>query len=84
LLIISHEVLQKLRGGFNGNGVVRIIDSHDDLYRLLPNGDIYVHWCQEGQERYTENGAYIGTLLKDCNHQPPQLNDNLLSTISRS
>lgn len=76
MLNISHYVLQALKREIGNKGVVKIIDENDDLYRLLPNGDIYVHWYQEGPFRYTSNGAYIGNLLNDCIRQPPQVIDN--------
>jgi len=47
MLIIGHDVLQKLWSKYGQEGAVEIIDCHEDKYRLLPNGDIYVHWRQE-------------------------------------
>jgi hypothetical protein len=63
MLIISHEVLQVLKREFGKKGTVRYVDSHGDLYRLLPNGDIYVHWCSEKSPKYSKSGARIGNLL---------------------
>lgn len=64
MLFISSDAyrsLSKVAGGIKAE--YRYVDEYDDLYRLLPNGDVYVHWLQENQEqRYSENGALIGNL----------------------
>jgi hypothetical protein len=63
MLIIPSEVYKFFANEFCGKALACQTES-GDLYRLLPDGRIFVHWQQDGPQRYTPEGAYIGNWYK--------------------
>jgi hypothetical protein len=61
MLFLPFEVNRYFKDVFDGRRSYSCVYA-DDLYTLMPSGDVYVHWLQEGPIKYTEKGAHIGKI----------------------
>lgn len=65
LYVDALSLIQLKQSAQDAEGVKTVIDSHGDLYKLLPSGNIYVHWHQGEQlngSYHTVKGYLVGRL----------------------
>lgn len=64
MLIISHEAYIALTDLRRQSQQGQYIDKSEDRYTIFPNGDIYVSWLQDAEEKYTQVGGFVGNMPK--------------------
>lgn len=71
MLFIPDKVSRYFHEAYDGIRFYSMVYA-DDLYRLLPDGSVYIHWMQEGPVEYSRSGAFVGKIKRPERQWPTE------------